>query len=111
MHGAERELPVNCQRGARQYVTCDRWFGSAGGLAVHECTSPVVLRSRARSPPPLIDHATSRNADGEGTSPLFVSRLILDFNNTTVCVENGTLTAASLDLYVTVGGDFDRLRT
>ena len=44
-------------------------------------------------------------------SPLFVSRLILDFNDTTVCVESGTLTAASLDLYATVGGDFDGLRT
>ena len=46
-----------------------------------------------------------------GLSRLFVSRLILDFNNTTVCVENETLTAASLDIYVTVGGDFDKLRT
>ena len=46
-----------------------------------------------------------------GLSPLFVSRLILDFNNTTVCVENVTLTAATLDLYATVSGDFDRLRT
>ena len=45
-----------------------------------------------------------------GLSPLFVSCLLLDFNMT-VCVENGTLTAASLDLYATVGGDFDRVGT
>ena len=58
----QRELPVHFQRGARQCVTCDRWFRSAGGLAVHKCTPPVVLRSRARSPPPPIEHATSRHA-------------------------------------------------
>ena len=46
-----------------------------------------------------------------GLSPLFVSCLILDVNNTTVCVENGTLTTASLDLYAALGGDFDGIRT
>ena len=40
-----------------------------------------------------------------------ISRLILDFNDTIVCVENETLTAASLDLYATVDGDLDGLRT
>ena len=58
----QRELPVHLQRGARQCVTRDRWFGSAGGLAVHKCTPPVALRSRSRSPPPPIEDATSRHA-------------------------------------------------
>ena len=40
-----------------------------------------------------------------------VSRLILDFNDTTVYMENVALAAASLDLHATVNSDFDRLRT
>ena len=58
----QRELPVHFQRGARQCMTCDRWFRSAGGLAAHKCTPPVALQSRAQSPPPLIVHASSRHA-------------------------------------------------
>ena len=49
-----------------------------------------------------------------GLSPLFVPRLILDLNHTAVDFNdlrgergNGTLSAASLDLYATVGDDFD----
>ena len=39
----QRELPVHLQRGARQCVTCNRWFRCAGRLAVHKCTPPVAL--------------------------------------------------------------------
>eukprot|EP00117_Sycon_ciliatum_P042450 scpid74806/ scgid3707/ len=33
----ERRKPVSEQRGSRQCSSCERWFRSAGGLAVHKC--------------------------------------------------------------------------
>ena len=33
----ERQKPVSEQRGSTQCTTCDRWFRSRGGLAVHHC--------------------------------------------------------------------------
>ena len=33
---SEREKPVKEQQGAAQCAVCQRWFRSAGGLAVHE---------------------------------------------------------------------------
>ena len=33
----EQAKPVQEQRGAVQCMTCQRWFRSRGGLAVHRC--------------------------------------------------------------------------
>ena len=43
---AERARPVPDQKGARHCHRCDRWFRSAGGMAVHRCSgSPSVSAS------------------------------------------------------------------
>ena len=43
---AERARLVSDQKGARHCHRCDRWFQSAGGMAVHRCSSsPSVSAS------------------------------------------------------------------
>ena len=103
----QRELPVHLQRGARQCVICNRWFRSAGGLAGHKCTPPVALQSRAQSPPPPIENTNSCHAvPGMAHCFRYCSGCHRCFSS-----NPATLTAASKDLYATVDGDFDRLRT
>ena len=103
----QRELPVHLQRGARQCVTCNRWFRSAAGLAVHKCTPPVALRSRAQSTRPPIEHTTSRYAvPGMACCLRHCSGCHRCFSS-----NPAALTEASKDLYATVDGDLDRLRT
>ena len=41
----DRSLPVNKQKGAAQCQSCNRWFRSRGGLAVHTCRPPGSLRT------------------------------------------------------------------
>ena len=47
---AVRSLPVQDQPGARQCPNCQRWFKSAGGMAVHKCRGQP--QSVAASSPP-----------------------------------------------------------
>ncbi len=35
----ERKKPLSQQKGAVRCISCNRWFGSRGGLAVHRCHS------------------------------------------------------------------------
>ena len=42
-----RQLPIEGQPGAKQYLVCQRWFKSAEGLVVHKCQSTTPSASSA----------------------------------------------------------------
>ena len=47
----ERRKPVSEQRGSRQCSSCERWFRSAGGLAVHKCPNSRMLPATSSRAP------------------------------------------------------------
>jgi len=69
----ERKLPVCQQRGAAQCLTCNRWFRSRGGLAVHRCaplqpshashSSSASGRSRNRQASTMVAGRGPRSTD------------------------------------------------
>ena len=55
---------VCVQRGSRQCSSCERWFRSAGGLAVHKCPNSRMLRAGRRGLPLLLRRLLRRRVCG-----------------------------------------------
>ena len=95
---AERQLPLQLQRGALQCPVCSKWFASKGGHAVHKCSlvdADPILRSRQQLQSRLVIVLCASSANG--TLHLPVS------SATTVTADNVQLGSSEMASRTSVG--------